>query len=325
MLIAILALLVVLSLAGFVYQQIATQRDKRRFPPPGQLVDVDGYRLHLHLMGQDKTSPTVILDAGMVSFSSNWAWVQPEIAKIAPVVAYDRAGLGWSDPGPDPRDAEQSAKELHTALQTAGIKSPYVVVGHSYGGLTMRAFANLYPDEVAGMVLVDSSHPDQWVHIPASKNGSRIASAQRMASVLGQLGIFRVFDKEAKTLSSGLPPQQAAEIEAFCMQPQSLLVGSSALAVWHERTRPQINAARPLGGLPLFILSVTEQALYADVLTELQAQLPALSSNSKHVTVVGATHEALVSQQVYAQSVGSAIVEVIEAVRTGEPLAELTS
>jgi pimeloyl-ACP methyl ester carboxylesterase len=101
-------------------------------------------------------------EAGIGSFSSNWAWVQTELAASTRVVAYDRAGLGWSDPAPAPQDAQESARDLHLALQKAGIPGPYVVAGHSYGGLVARAFAGLYPQEVAGMVMVDASHPDQW-------------------------------------------------------------------------------------------------------------------------------------------------------------------
>jgi pimeloyl-ACP methyl ester carboxylesterase len=115
----------------------------------------------------------------MASFSPNWHWVQTQLAPMGRVVAYDRAGLGWSEPGPGPRDAQQSAGELHTALQNAGIPGPYVVVGHSYGELVVRAFTDLYADEVVGMVLVDASHPDQWAQIPASRDGQLLALSNR--------------------------------------------------------------------------------------------------------------------------------------------------
>ena len=101
----ILGAILVLAVAASAYETLTERNERHRLPPPGQLVDVGGYRLHLLVMGAGQPGPTVILDSGMVSFSSNWAWVQPEVAKVAPVVAYDRAGLGWSDPGPKPRDA----------------------------------------------------------------------------------------------------------------------------------------------------------------------------------------------------------------------------
>ena len=318
-LVIIAAIIAAIPIVGGLYQAFAARREHKAYPAPGQMVDAGGHRLHLVTMGEG--APTVILDAGMVSFSSNWAWVQPEVAKVTRVVAYDRAGLGWSDPGPQPRDAVRSARELHTALQNAGIGGPYVVAGHSYGGLTMRAFADLYPDEVVGMVLVDASHPDQWANIPASRNGQTVASGQKVAGVLGQLGLFRLMTKEAETLAAGLPPRQYAEIKAFSMTPASLAVSSNALAVWDSITRPAINQAKSLGNMPLVVLSVTEQAMYADVLTKLQNELPALSSNSKHITIQGATHENLVSKQEYAKAVTDAILRVVEAARTGAALA----
>lgn len=307
-----------IPILGAVYQRFAVRRERETYPPPGPMADAGGHRLHLLTTGEG--TPTVILDAGMVSFSANWAWVQPEVAKVTRVVAYDRAGLGWSEPGPQPRDAARSARELHTALQNAGIGGPYIVVGHSYGGLTMRAFADLYPEEVKGMVLVDASHPDQWANIPASRNGQTVATGQNVAGFLGRFGLFRVMTREAETLAAGLPPRQYAEIRAFAMTPAALAVSSNALAVWDSITRSQINAAKSLGNMPLVVLSVTEQALYAEVLTKLQSELPALSSNSKHITVQGATHENLVSMQEFARVVTDGILQVVEAARTGREL-----
>jgi pimeloyl-ACP methyl ester carboxylesterase len=292
---------------------------KNTYLPPGQFVDLGGRRIHMLVMGDESGKPTVILEAGIGSFSSNWAWVQKELAAMTRVVAYDRAGLGWSDPAPEPQDAQQSAKDLHAGLQKAGIPGPYVVAGHSYGGLVVRAFADLYPQEVAGMVLVDASHPDQWAHIPESRGGRTVAVGNRITGLLARLGIVRLFDMHA-SLTTGLPEQQAAELKAFLSTPQAWSVSSSVLEIWEQRTRPQINAARSLGDLPLAVLSVTEQAHYADELTALQAELPALSSNSFHLTVEGATHESLVAREEYARVVASAILKVMEAAQTGEPL-----
>jgi pimeloyl-ACP methyl ester carboxylesterase len=194
-----------------------------------------------------------------------------------------------------------------------------VVAGHSYGGLVVRAFTDLYPQEVAGMVLVDASHPDQWARIPESRGGRTVAMGNRVTGFLAWLGIVRLFDMHA-SLTAGLPEQQAGELKAFLSTPQAWSTSSGVLGVWEQRTRPQINGARSLGDLPLGVLSVTEQAIYADELTALQAELPALSTNSFHLTVEGATHESLVARQEYAHVVASAILKVIEAVQTGNRL-----
>jgi len=320
-LLALLLALAALATIGAIYQAIATALDQRTYPPPGQLVDVGGYKLHLNVQGQTTGQPTVILEAGMASFSSNWHWVQTELAHDTRVVAYDRAGLGWSDAAPEPHDAQQSARDLHTALQQVRISGPYVLAGHSYGGLVMRAFADLYPDEVVGMVLVDASHPDQWVHIPTSNGGQTVATANRITSYLTWVGVVRLLNMTV-SVTDGLPARPTAEMQAILAQPRSWMVSSAVLGVWDARTRPQINNARHLGALPLAVLSVTEQALYAETLTQLQAALPALSSNSMHLTVQGATHENLIAGRENALIVVDAIRRVVESAQTGEPLGQ---
>lgn len=315
----ILMIVIGTAAAGFVYQTIATQRDKRRFPPPGQLVDIGGRRLHLNIMGEDKGALTVILEAGMVSFSSNWAWVQPEVAKVARVVAVDRAGLGWSDPGPKLRDAGQSARELHVALEKLGISGPYVLAGHSYGGLAIRAFAALYRDEVVGMVLVDGSHPDQWVRMGVSSKV--IATSNRVAGLLARFGLFRIFKGEYRLLANGLPPQQYDELMALASTPHALASAGDSLMVWDSISRTLVNDTGSLGDLPLIALSVTDQPRMGAKLTELQAELPSLSSNSEHITVQGAYHEGLVAQEKHARVVTDAILGVVEAAREATPIA----
>lgn len=312
----VLVIIIGAAAIGFVYQTIASQRDQRRFPPPGQLVDVGGYRLHLNVMGEG--SPTVILEAGMASFSANWAWVQPEVARFSQVVAVDRAGLGWSDPGPKPRGAGQNARELHTALEKLGIAGPYVLVGHSYGGLAIRAFAALYPGEVAGMVLVDGSHPDQWLRFGMASKILGVGS--KVSSFLAYFGLFRVFSGEYQLLAGGLPPQQYAEMLAMAASPRTLSTVSAVAFAWDSVTRALVNSADGLGDLPLIVLSVTEQPRMGEKLTELQAELPSLSTNSEHITIQGASHEGLVSQEKYARVVTESILRVVQASREGAPL-----
>src|SRR5215213_9385758 len=157
---ALFGLIVVLGLVGAVYESAAEAADVRAYPPPGQLVDVGGYRLHMNCTGTG--SPTVVIDAGWGDWSASWSsWVQPEVAKTTRVCSYDRAGMGWSEAGPLPRNAQQFAKELHTLLQNAGIPGPYVVVGHSMGGLPVRVFVHEYATDVAGVVLIESMNPRQ--------------------------------------------------------------------------------------------------------------------------------------------------------------------
>jgi pimeloyl-ACP methyl ester carboxylesterase len=234
-------------------------------------------------------------------------------------VAYDRAGLGWSEPGPKPRDAGTSARELRTALGSMGLPGPYVLAGHSYGGLVAQAFAALFPDDVAGLVLVDASHPDQWVRfgIPSKT----IWFGNKASSVLARFGLFRLVNGEYRLLADGLPSRAHAELMALAPRPQALTTVGDAALVWDSISRPLVNQARDLGDRPLIVLSVTEQPRMGDKLTALQAELPGLSTNNRHITVQGAYHEGLVSRQEFARTVTDAILEVVEAVRTGRPLA----
>lgn len=194
------------------------------------------------------------------------------------------------------------------------------MAGHSYGGLVARAFTDLYPDEVVGLVLVDASHPDQWAHIPASRDGKLNGRGNILTAFLARLGVVRFFQM-GRAVYAGLPERPAAEMRAILAQPYSWSTSGNAMLLWNERTRPQINQAHSLGDLPLAVLSVTEQPFYADVLTTLQNELTTLSSNSLHATVQGATHESLVANRDHALIVVEAIHRVLEAARIGRPLA----
>jgi pimeloyl-ACP methyl ester carboxylesterase len=161
--------------------------------PPGRLIDVGGFRLHFHAMGAP-ARPTVVLDAALAGTAISWCRVQPEVARFARVCAYDRAGLGWSEAGPLPRTAGRLAGELHTLLERAGEVPPYLLVGHSFGGLVLRVFAARWPEKTAALVLIDPAHPEDWVH-PAPKEQAlldRGARLCRQGSRLARMGVARV-------------------------------------------------------------------------------------------------------------------------------------
>ena len=161
----LLGVVLLLAAAGATYQSIATRAEARRSPEAGRLVDVGGYRLKINCTGQG--SPRVVLEAGLSDVSVEWEHVQPEIARFSRVCSYDRAGYGGSDPGPMPRTSAQIAYELHALLQNAGEVPPYLLVGSSFGGYSVRVFNGEYPDEVMGIVLADATQEDQYALLPA--------------------------------------------------------------------------------------------------------------------------------------------------------------
>jgi pimeloyl-ACP methyl ester carboxylesterase len=184
-----LCLIGLLLMVGAAYQWISTKLDARRYPAPGQLVDIGGYKLHLYSAGSG--GPAVILDSGLGGFSSSWGLVQPKIAQFTQVVSYDRAGTGWSEPSPFSRTSQQIVLELHTLLQNAHIPKPYILVGHSFGGINVRLYAATYSDEVLGLVLVDSSHESQEKKLPPHPMDIMIPNPM-VTNLISRFGVSRL-------------------------------------------------------------------------------------------------------------------------------------
>ena len=321
LLIAFLAL-AGLALIGSIYHARAVKHDRRNFPAAGVLSDAGGFQLHLLITGEDTGNPTVLLESGMASFAVNWHWVQTELAQETRVIAYDRAGFGWSEVSPNPRDAQHCARELHTALFNAGITGPFVLAGWSFGGLVVRAFADLFVGEVVGLTLVDASHPDQWLHMPVPNAERLLARTMQFQGELCRFGYGRVVNGAGKTLSNGLPDYYRQAIIAWCALPDCWKTEAEQARLWTDFSRPQVNNARPLGNLPVYVLSVGEQPLYGDALTRLQEDLTTISSNTARSIVHGASpHETLVAEPQYAAQVAHAIRQVIDSAQTGKPLA----
>jgi pimeloyl-ACP methyl ester carboxylesterase len=205
-LVGVAGLIAAAALAGAAYQWLATRNDLARTPPPGHLVDIGGYRLHLWCTGNG--APAVILDTGLGGSSADWGFVQPEIARFTRACSYDRAGMGYSDPGPSPRTARRIAAELAELLTRSGIAGPVVLVGASVAGFDVRVFASDHPERAAGLVLVDASHEDQPHDVP------RMARFVPLLSTFGVLRLLGVsFGQRVESLSPSV--RQYARATSF--------------------------------------------------------------------------------------------------------------
>lgn len=307
-------LLLALACAGAVYEAIESHRDRATFHPPGRLIDVGGHRLHLYCTGQG--SPAVVLEAGGGNPWLSWYKVQPQVAQFALVCSYDRAGLGWSDPSPKPPTAKVIAEDLHTLLLNGGISGPFVLVGHSLGGMYARMFTAQYPSEVVGMVLVDSSHPDQNERFPpeAKKLAANGKYVIRTMQIALPFGLPRILASRAA------PPEVRGEYCAVFCRPQ-FIAAVRAEADAQEENSAEVRPLGTLGNLPLVVLSHDpDKVRFPGNLTEpvnrewgkMQEELAHLSSNGSHVVVKGSSHDIQIDRP---DEVVDAIRKVVGAAR----------
>jgi pimeloyl-ACP methyl ester carboxylesterase len=300
----ILAVLLILIAAGAIYESSAEAADARAYPPPGQMVDVGGYRLHIHCTGNG--SPTVVIEAGWGDSSASWGWVQPEVAKTTRICTYDRAGMGWSEASPQPRTAREFAIELHTLLAKANEPGPYVLVGHSLGGYTVRVYAHDYPADVVGVVFVDPqnlSPSEVATPEPAPKPGesslpslmARIGVMRLLAEPLGSVEDLPAKDKQAYTANAVTP----RSVQTFLNEGMGMPEGGA-----------QARAVTTLGALPLIVLSRGKD-MDADSAAS-QARFLKLSTDSQHLIADHSGHPIMIEQP---EAAVAAIVKMVEQVR----------
>ena len=301
-------MLVVLALSGSVYQALGVAADRRKFPAPGRMVDIGGRRLHLLESGAG--GPTVILEAGISASCLNWTAIQNELAGFTRVCSYDRASLGWSEAAATPRQASHLVAELHALLIAAQIPGPYILAGHSFGGMLARGYAAKYPGEVVGLVLVDPLGAGDWAS-PSEEQSRMLRRGVRLArrgALLARLGVVRCslallagggrrIPKLVARVSSGsgesvvsrlvgevrkMPRETWPMIQAHWCQPKSFLGMSGHLEALPESCAEaaECGDAPPV---PMIILSAatstTAQLAERDAL--------ALRSHGKHIVVKG--------------------------------------
>lgn len=316
----VLAIVIALMISGFGLNQIATIQDAHRYPAPGTLVDVGGFKLHLNISGETGDSPTVILEAGNGGFSTQWVHIQAALEAETQVVSYDRAGLGWSEDSGQSRDVVSAARQLRTALDNAGVAGPYVLVGHSLGGLFVRAFADQYRNDIAGVVLIDTAHPDAMSIYPEA-----VAQSQQMlrqfsdvATALAPFGVIRLTGPLFAEGIAGLPETQAEASRAIGVTTGYLRAFNAEYHAWFPTMNDQVRQMADFEALPLVVLSANQfpngadaPEGYWDAHFMMQADLATLSSNGDLRIVEGADHYSLLMDKTHSQAVIQAIRDVL--------------
>jgi pimeloyl-ACP methyl ester carboxylesterase len=287
-----LALVALVVMSGITLQAAAEASERERFPPPGTLVDLgDGRLVHLRTWGTPLPGrPTLVLEASAGMFSSQWAWVAADLARDYHVVAADRPGLGWSSAPFVPRDAHRAAVGLSDALAAQGIGGPFVVVGHSFGGIAARVFADLKRSELAGLVLIDSTHPD-------GGGGEGFARLFRGAALVGHTGLNQLRPRGTTGLE-GLPSNEVGAALAVSGWTSHMDATAEEMEAWNESTS-QARAAGGYGDVPLLILTGSANGAFL----QLQSDLLELSDRSRHVELEGVSHISMLTDEEQSQLV----------------------
>ena len=318
-----LCLLLVIALTiGFVYEGINDASDRRRLPQIGRSYDIGGRTLNLFCTGTG--SPTVIIETGAGEPGISWSHIQPQIARFTRACWYDRAGTGWSEPGPYPRSSKGIASDLHTLLERAGIEPPYVLAGHSFGGLNAREFAGLYPNDVAGVVLIESADIGEPQLGPKEYQGRR---APRMfwhpLDVLfragARFGVIRVFTLDAPAPANSRVRTREQTVAALQSLPVAI-AAESCEGIVSPLSYAQADSVKTLGNRPLIVLTrgaplPDDPRMAAWEKTwrnELQANLTKLSTRGRQIIVEGSGHDIPNEKP---QAVVAAIREVVLAAR----------
>ncbi len=303
-----------LASVGGGYETVRETLDRRAYPMPGQLVEVGDHRLHFHCSGSG--NPTVVLEPGLGEASSAFGWIEPAVAQTSRVCVYDRAGRGWSESTRGLQDGDQIAADLHTLLERARIPGPYVLAGHSFGGLYVQAFAARYPDQVAGLVLLDSTAPQPGPALPTTtRSDTVIGRVAALLPAVAHLGAGRLLARS----SYGSLPAPIRDAARANSSTASSLASSLKEFLAGSRSTRQAASLTSLDGKPLIV--VTADLGHSDQRWPAkQDQMATLSTNSLH-RHVKASHESLLDNETDSKAVTDALHDVVTAVRTGRALA----
>jgi pimeloyl-ACP methyl ester carboxylesterase len=295
------------SVGGWA-ETVALSHDAGALAMPGETYDIGGRSLHMTCAGSG--SPTVVLVSGTGGMSASWARIMPQVATRTRVCAYDRAGQGWSDDAPHPQDGAEMAADLHKLLAVAGEPGPYLLAGHSLGGVYSLDFTAQYAADLAGLVLLDSSSPEQFTALPDFKGQyEMIRRAYSVAPSVARLGLGRLLSSSA---FSNLPQPAAGQVRAFETSSRGLGNARDEIARYGDAMR-QAREVTSLGGKPLVVLTATvgESKGWAAA----QDKLAALSTNSLHLRATS-SHEGVLDSERGVATAVDGIVRAVAALRS---------
>ena len=299
-----------LCACGGGYETIRESLDRSRYAAPGQLVDVGGHRLHLNCAGSG--APAVILESGLGETGAYWGWISTAVAGDTRVCVYDRAGRGWSDPAPVAQDGIAVATDLHVLLERAHVPGPFVLVGHSSGAQYVRIFAGRYPEQVAGMALLDGQPAEAFEALPAYPAFySRFRRVFALLPPLARLGLGRLVPADRAL------PQTVRDVQRVHHASPRLYRSLRDEFAELPTSLAQARSLQSLGDRPLVVVTAARDALEGWL--PLQERMATLSTNSSH-RVVPYAHDALITDQTAAQTSVHAILDVVHAVRFNMPL-----
>jgi pimeloyl-ACP methyl ester carboxylesterase len=308
----VLAIYVLMAVGGMA--EAVMELGDHAVPMTGQLVDVGDHRLRINCSGEG--SPTVVLESGLGDASFYWARISEAVASTTRVCVYDRAGRGWSESAPKPQDGLAIAADLHTLLSKSGNAGPYVLVGHSSGGVYVRIFAAEYPDDVVGMVLLDAQPLDPFTELPtyAAFYDSTPVIYGILPSV-ARLGVFRLAYASAYAdLPEPARDQRRADQASVRLQTSARVEVAQLRASLREAMD-----LTSLDGRPLVVVTAVLQAQEGWVAA--QDGLVSLSTNVSHRILPDMEHSTLIMSESGAAASSQAILDVVAAVRNGAPLA----
>ncbi|SFE63453.1 Pimeloyl-ACP methyl ester carboxylesterase [Actinopolyspora alba] len=292
---------------GSCYQELMQRRDREWSHPPGELVEVNGHLLHLRTEGMREHGPTVVFENGMTCPSQEWEWIAPRIAEHTGTLRYDRPGNGFSDPTPHPRTADRMVAELETAIELSGAPGPYILVGHSFGGLLVRHFAHRNPGRTAGVVLVDATHPEELERSPRQQRGLPwLEQTMYTWWAKARLGLLRHSRMDSPL--DELPSTAATAVRERMSTPGAWRAALRELHAWRDSIQHETRGLPLPGGCALSVVTAGKQISNDPVHGQLQRDLAELSEESSHTVVDDADHYTLVSSPEHAERV----VRVIE-------------